>query len=56
MTGAVLTVQTKASGGTYSTPFMFSTAAKESLRFNYAGKASGPWLSAKSPAKVFSIS
>jgi kumamolisin len=71
MSGAVLTVQTKASGttrwvsttttvtvaadGTYSTPFTFGTAVKESVRFNYAGKASGPWLSAKSPAKVFSI-
>ncbi len=71
MAGAVLTVQTKASGttrwvsttttvtvaadGTYSTPFTFGTAVKESVRFNYAGKASGPWLSAKSPARVFSI-
>jgi kumamolisin len=71
MAGAVLAVQTKASGstkwvstattvtvaadGTYSTPLTFGTAVKESIRFNYTGKASGPWLSAKSPAKVFSI-
>ncbi|HKV69082.1 MAG TPA: S53 family peptidase [Gaiellales bacterium] len=71
MAGAVLTVQTKASGstkwvsttttvtvaadGSYSTPFTFGAAVKESIRFNYAGKASGPWLSAKSPAKVFSV-
>lgn len=72
MVGAVLTVQTKASGtttwvsttttvtvaadGTYSTQFAFSKAVKESIRFKYTGKQSGPWLSAKSPARVFSIS
>jgi kumamolisin len=71
MADAVLTVQTKASGttkwvsttttvtvasdGSYSTPFTFTTAVKESIRFKYAGKASGPWLSTKSPAKLFSI-
>jgi len=49
------TTVTVAADGSYSTPFTFSTAVKESIRFNYAGKASGPWLSAKSPAKVFSI-
>jgi hypothetical protein len=71
MAGAVLTVQTKPSGttrwvsttttvtvaadGTYSTPFTFATAVKESVRFTYAGRASGPWLSTKSPARIFSI-
>jgi hypothetical protein len=71
MAGAVLTVQTKPSGtttwvssaitatvaadGTYSTSMTFGKAVKESIRFTYAGKQSGPWLSAKSPARVFSI-
>ena len=71
MTGAVLTLQTKAKGaakwvstattvtvgadGRYSVPIKFAKAVKESIRFSYAGSATAPWLSATSPARLFVV-
>ena len=71
MAGATLTVQVKPSGGTtwkafgkkatvaadgtYSVSISFPKAAKQSLRFSYAGSATRPWLSATSPGRLFVI-
>ena len=71
MPGAVLTVQTRVkcttkwissgvtvtvgANGTYSTPFTFASAVKEYIRFSYTGSQTGPWLSAKSPGRLFVV-
>ena len=71
MAGATLAVQVKPKGGsswkafgrnvtvaangTYSVSISFPKAAKQSLRFSYAGSTTRPWLSATSPGRLFVI-
>jgi hypothetical protein len=72
MAGATLKLQTKLKGtttwvasgitvtvaanGAYSTAVSFPSAVKEYLRLSYTGSSTGPWLTTKSPARLFVIS
>jgi kumamolisin len=69
MAGATLKLQTRAKGttrwttttitatadatGSYSTTITLPSAVKEYIRFTYTGSSSGPWVSTKSPARLF---
>jgi hypothetical protein len=43
------------STGTYAARIAISTPGRLYLRFSYVGSSSGPWLSAKSPARLFAV-
>jgi subtilase family serine protease len=69
MTGAILKLQTRLKGtttwtttsitatvtanGSYSTTITFTSPIKEYIRFSFTGSNTGPWLTTKSPARLF---